>query len=55
MYAENNDYVFASAREKGKQPRTGGILVTDHIRPSAIAAGVLVIRGRQGLLRWTTV
>ena len=40
-YAENDDWIFASPRMKGKQPRTANILVQDHLRPAAIAAGVL--------------
>ncbi len=43
-YASDEDFVFASARAKGKQPRTGGVLVTDHIRSAAIEAKVLTIR-----------
>jgi integrase len=40
-YSQPNDWVFASARCKGKQPRTSNMLVADHLRPAAIRAGVL--------------
>ncbi len=43
-FSASEDFVFASSRKKGKQPRTGGILVTDHIRSAAIRADVLTVR-----------
>lgn len=41
LYSEQGDWVFASFRCKGKQPRVANMLVEDHLRPAAIAAGVL--------------
>jgi integrase len=40
-YAGETDWVFPSFSLKGKQPRVGNMLVEDHLRPAAIAAGVL--------------
>ena len=40
-YAQVTDWVFASARLKGKQPRVANMLVEDHLRPAAVKAGVL--------------
>jgi len=40
-YAGATDWIFASLRMKGKQPRVANMLVADHLRPAAIAAGVL--------------
>jgi len=34
-YAGNEDFVFASDRLKGKQPRVPNMLVEDHLRPAA--------------------
>jgi integrase len=40
-YSETEDWVFASSKLKGKQPRTANMLVEDHLRPAAVRAGVL--------------
>lgn len=40
-YAAATDWVFPSLSLKGKKPRVGNMLVEDHLRPAAIAAGVL--------------
>jgi integrase len=40
-YSEPTDWVFPSFRRKGSQPRTANMLVEDHLRPAAVAAGVL--------------
>ena len=40
-YSRPSDLVFPSFRCKGKQPRTANMLVEDHLRPAALAAGVL--------------
>lgn len=40
-YARATDWVFASFRCKGKQPRVANMLVEDHLRPAAVKAGVL--------------
>src|SRR5271156_2156897 len=34
-YSGNEDFVFASDRKKGKQPRLGSMIVADYIRPAA--------------------
>ena len=41
MFPKNEDLLFPSYRRKGKQPRVGGMIVEDYIRPAAIASGVL--------------
>ena len=40
-YSSEQDWVFPSFTLKGKQPRVANMLVEDHLRPAAIAAGVL--------------
>jgi integrase len=35
------DWVFASTRLKGKQPRVANMPVEDYLRPAAVKAGVL--------------
>jgi integrase len=40
-YSEPGDWVFASFRLKGKQPRVGNMLVEDYLRPAAAKAGIL--------------
>lgn len=40
-YAAVTDWIFASLKLKGKQPRVGNMLVEDYLRPAAIKAGVL--------------
>ena len=39
--SQASDWVFPSFRCKGKQPRTANMLVENHLRPAAVAAGVL--------------
>ena len=41
MYAEDDDFVFASEKLGGEQPRSGSMLVEDYLRPAAIAAGII--------------
>jgi hypothetical protein len=41
MYADDEDYIFASEKLDGTQPRSGSQLVEDYIRPAAIRAGVI--------------
>ena len=41
IYSEDQDYVFASEKLRGAQPRSGSQLVEDYIRPAAIGAGVI--------------
>jgi len=40
-YSQPTDWVFASTRLKGKQPRVANMLVEDHLRPAAVKVGVL--------------
>lgn len=40
-YAQPADWVFASFKLKGRQPRVANMLVQDYIRPAAVKAGVL--------------
>ena len=40
-YGRPMDWVFASTRLKGKQPRVANMLVEDYLRPAAVKAGVL--------------
>lgn len=40
-YSKPTDWVFASTRLKGKQPRVANMLVEDYLRPAAVKAGVL--------------
>jgi integrase len=35
------DWVFPSIKLKGKRPRVANMLVSDHLRPAAVKAGVL--------------
>lgn len=41
MYAADHDYLFASERKNGKQPRLGSMISQDYVRPAAIRAGVI--------------
>jgi integrase len=60
VYGRPSDWVFASARKKGKSPRSSSVLIWDHLRPAAIAAGVKLKKGqrfgfhnfRHGLASW---
>jgi integrase len=60
MWGKPDDWVFASARNKGKTPRSSSVLTSDHLRPAAIAAGVKLKPGqrfgfhnfRHGLASW---
>jgi integrase len=40
-YSGESDWVFPSFKLKGKKPRVANMLVEDHLRPAAIAAGVI--------------
>lgn len=46
-YAQPSDWIFASAKLKGKQPRTASILAADHLRPAAVGAGVVLKPGQR--------
>lgn len=41
LYSQPGDWVFASYRSKGKQPRVANMLVEDYLRPAAAKAGIL--------------
>jgi integrase len=40
-YFQATDWVFASCRLRGKQPRVANMLVEDYLRPAAMKAGIL--------------
>ena len=40
-YASADDFIFASERKNGKQPRLGSMISTDYVRPAPIRAGVI--------------
>jgi integrase len=40
-YAAESDWVFASFKLKGRQPREGNMLAADYLRPAAVRVGVL--------------
>ena len=44
IYSSDTDFIFPSIKLGGRQPRTGGIMVTDYIHPAAVAADVLELR-----------
>ncbi len=46
-YAKANDWIFASFKLKGRQPRTASILAADHLRPAAVAAGAVLKPGQR--------
>ena len=41
-YAKDTDWIFASARLKGRRPRVANMLAEKHLRPAAVQAGVLI-------------
>jgi integrase len=43
-YALEADYVFASAKLKGRKPRLGSMVVQDYLQPAAIRAGILEVK-----------
>jgi integrase len=40
-FAGPGDWIFPSLKLKGKQPRVANMLVSDHLRPAAVKAGVI--------------
>jgi integrase len=42
-YAQESDFVFASARTCGRKPRCGSMVAESHLRPAAERAGVIEI------------
>jgi integrase len=59
-YGRPGDWVFPSIRSKGKKPRSASVLICDHLRKAALAAGVPLKQGqrfgfhnlRHGLASW---
>ena len=59
MISERRD-VFPSIRSKGKKPRSASVLICDHLRKAALAAGMPLKQGqrfgfhnlRHGLASW---
>jgi integrase len=49
-YSGEEDWIFASFKKRGSQPREGGIAATDYLRPAAVRVGVLAAeyKGRFG-------
>ncbi len=50
LYHRETDWVFASTKVKGKNPRSAGVAGQDYLRPAAVKAGVIPadFRGRFG-------
>lgn len=46
-YAAEYDWVFASCKLKGKQPREGNLIAADYLRPGALRSGVLAQENKQ--------
>jgi integrase len=42
-YGKDTDWIFASDRSKGKNPRVGNMLVRSYLYPAAVKAGVLTV------------
>jgi integrase len=51
LYSQDTDWVFASARAKGKTPRSAGVAGQDYLRPAAVKAGVIP-KGYRGRFGW---
>lgn len=41
MYAKDSDWILASDRMRGTQPRTATTMVSDYIRPAAVRLGII--------------
>ena len=50
-YSGDTDWIFASARAKGKTPRSAGVAGQDYLRPAAVKAGVIP-KGYAGRFGW---
>jgi integrase len=46
-YASDSDWIFPSVKMRGTIPMSAGIFVTDHLRPAAIKAGVVIPDGQR--------
>jgi integrase len=51
VYHRESDWVFASAKSKGKTPRSAGVAGQDYLRPAAVKAGVIP-DGYKGRFGW---
>lgn len=40
-FHQDSDWIFASSRLAGEKPRSANMLVEDHLKPAALAAGIL--------------
>lgn len=47
LYASETDFVFPSLKADGKVPVSGSIFVADHLRPAAIASGVVIRKSQR--------
>jgi len=47
VYGKPTDWVFASSRRRGRTPRAGNMLVSNHLRPAAIKARVNLKPGQR--------
>lgn len=46
-YTKGTDFIFPSAKARGRAPLSGSIFVADHLRPAAIQAGVPIRQGQR--------
>jgi integrase len=51
LYHEDDDWVFASVREKGRIPRSASTAAKDYLRPAMVKAGVIP-EGYKGRAGW---
>lgn len=51
IYGRDLDWVLASAKSKGKTPRSAGVAGQDYLRPAAVKAGVIP-DGYKGRFGW---
>jgi integrase len=51
LYRRDSDWVFASAKSKGRNPRSASTAGQDYLRPAAVKAGVIP-KGSKGRFGW---
>lgn len=51
LYPRDSDWLFPSARTKGRSPRSAGVAGQDYLRPAAVKAGVIP-NGYKGRFGW---
>ena len=51
VYPRDDNWVFASAKSKGKTPRAAGVAGQDYLRPAAVVAGIIPC-GYKGRFGW---